>query len=305
MKSKDLLSIADLSREELHQILALASEVKRTDPGPLLKGKTLAMVFEKPSLRTRVSFDVAMYQLGGHAVYLSREEVGLGKREPIADAARVLSRYADMIMARVFAHQSVVDLARFASVPVINGLSDMEHPCQIIGDLLTIREKKGRLDGLSVAYIGDGNNVAASLFLGCVMVGAEFRIACPPGYEIPAEIVRKAEGIGPKGKSRPVSLRNSEEAVRGADVVYTDVWTSMGQEAEAEKRRRAFAGYQITADLLSRARPDALLMHPMPVHWGEELAEGLSDCPQSVLFDQAENRLHAQKAVLIEISKKG
>lgn len=300
MKSKDLLSIADLSREELHQILALASEVKRMDPGPLLKGKTLAMIFEKPSLRTRVSFDVAMYQLGGHAVYLSREEVGLGKREPIADAARVLSRYADLIMARVFAHQSVVDLARFASVPVINGLSDMEHPCQIIGDLLTIQEKKGRLDGLSVAYIGDGNNVATSLFLGCVMVGAEFRIACPPGYEIPAEIVRKA-GSGRK----LLPLRDPEEAVRGTDVVYTDVWTSMGQEAEAEKRRRAFAGYQITADLLSRARPDALLMHPMPVHWGEELAEGLSDCPQSVLFDQAENRLHAQKAVLIEISKRG
>ncbi len=303
MKSKDLLSMADLSREELDQILSLASKMKRTDPGPVLKGKTLAMVFEKPSLRTKVSFDVAMYQLGGHAIYLSKEEVGLGKREPIADAARVLSRYADLIMARVFAHQSVVDLARYASVPVINGLSDLEHPCQIVGDLLTIREKKGKLEGVTVAYIGDGNNVAGSLLLGCALVGAEFRIASPKGYDLPAGIVRKAEEICRNGARMMVAVRDPEEAARGADVVYTDVWTSMGQEAESEKRRRAFAGYQVTEKLLAQAKPDAILMHPMPVHWGEELAEGLSECPQSVLIDQAENRLHAQKAILAEISK--
>lgn len=298
MKSKDLLSIADLSREELLHILSHATEMKRKDPGPLLKGKTLAMIFEKPSLRTRVSFDIAMHQLGGHALYLLRDEVGLGKREPIADVARVLSRYVDAIMARVFAHRSVVELARYAGVPVINGLSDREHPCQTLADLLTICEKKGRLEGLTVAYVGDGNNVAASLLLGCALVGAAFRIACPEGYEIPAEIVQTAERIR---RGTHTIVRRPQEAAAGADVIYSDVWTSMGQEAESEKRRRDFQGYQVTADLLARARPDALLMHPMPVHHGEEFAPGIADAPQSVLIDQAENRLHAQKAVLAEM----
>jgi len=305
MKSKDLLSVADLNRKELLQLLASASEMKRNDPGPVLKGKTLAMIFEKPSLRTKVSFDVAMYQLGGHALYLSKEEVGLGKREPISDVAQVLSRYVDIIMARVFAHKSVVDLARYATVPVINGLSDTEHPCQIVGDLLTIREKKGKLEGLNVVYISDGNNVAASLLLGCALVGAHFKIACPEGYEIPKEIMETAKKIRAAKSQKIVTLRSPEEALAGADVVYTDVWTSMGQEAESQERHEIFKAYQITAELLAKAKADAILMHPMPVHYGEEFAEGMTESPQSVLIDQAENRLHAQKAILVELAGKG
>ncbi|MBT9149697.1 MAG: Ornithine carbamoyltransferase [Dehalococcoidia bacterium] len=305
MKSKDLLSVADLSGGDLQRILDSALAMKRKGTEPLLAGQTLAMIFEKPSLRTRVSFDVAMYQLGGHAIYLAGGEVGLGTREPMKDIAQVLSRYANLILARTFAHSTVESLAHYSTVPVINGLSDREHPCQAISDLLTIYEKKGELEGLMVAYIGDGNNVAASLLLACALAGSNFKFASPRGYEIENEIMGAARQIAATSKAEVVVAKSPQAAARGADVVYTDVWTSMGQEAEREKRRRDFAAYQVTAELLAQAKPDAILMHPMPVHHGEELAERLIDCPQSVLIDQAENRLHAQKAILVEMARKG
>ncbi|MCL0070765.1 ornithine carbamoyltransferase [Dehalococcoidia bacterium] len=302
MKSKDLLSVADLKPDDLQRILDNALAMKRKGTEPLLAGQTLAMIFEKPSLRTRVSFDVAMYQLGGHAIYLAGGEVGLGQREPMKDMALVLSRYADLIMARTFAHRTVESLARCATVPVINGLSDREHPCQAISDLLTIYERKGKPKGLTLAYIGDGNNVAASLLLACALIGMHFKVASPRGYEIEDEIVGVARGIATATGAQVVLAESPHVAVEGADVVYTDVWTSMGQENESEKRRRDFAGYQVTLELLAQAEPDAILMHPMPVHHGEEFAEGVIDCPQSVLIDQAENRLHAQKAILVEMA---
>jgi len=300
MKSKDFISIADLGPGELIRVLQRAIEMKTTGSEPLLAGKTLAMIFEKPSLRTRVSFDVAMYQLGGQALYISGDEVGLGRREPVPDLSRVLSRYVDLIMARTFSHGTVEALARHASVPVINGLSDREHPCQATADLLTILEKKGRLEGITLAYIGDGNNVASSLFLACVQTRISFRFASPAWYEIPWEILRLVKEIDPAHGF--FAAGSPEEAVQGADVIYTDVWTSMGQETESEKRRRDFRGYQLTPELLDQASPKAILMHPMPVHHGEEFAEGLIDSPQSVLIDQAENRLHAQKAILAELA---
>ncbi|MFO8009186.1 MAG: ornithine carbamoyltransferase [Dehalococcoidia bacterium] len=300
MKNRDLVSAADLSGDELFHLLDIAIRLKKEGSEPILAGKTLGMIFEKPSLRTRVSFDVAMYQLGGHAIYLSGDEVGLGKREPVEDLVRVLSRYVDFIMARTYAHSTIESLARHATVPVINGLSDLEHPCQAIADILTVYEKKGELQGLRLSFIGDGNNVASSLFLVCALSGIEFKISCPEGYEIPGAI----QQLGRRLTGRELIVnREPEDAAADADVIYTDVWTSMGQEAEGQKRRRDFAAYQITGNLLAKARPDVILMHPMPVHHGEELAEGLAHCPQSVLIDQAENRLHAQKAILVEMAK--
>jgi len=303
MKSKDLLSVADLGRDDLWRIMDSALDMKRKGTEPLLAGQTLAMIFEKPSLRTRVSFDVAMYQLGGQAIYLAGEEVGLGKREPVGDIAQVLSRYVNLIMARTFSHSTVEVLAQYAPVPVINGLSDREHPCQAISDLLTIYEKKGRLEGLTVAYVGDGNNVAASLLLACALVGTNFRIASPKGYQVPDGILALGRRFAKQSAAQLLLVKDPRNAVAGADVVYTDVWASMGQEAEREKRRQDFASYQITPELLAQAKPDAILMHPMPVHWEEELSERLASSPQSVLIDQAENRLHAQKAILVEMAR--
>ena len=301
MRSKDFISIADLGPKDFRRILDSALDMKQNGSGQVLAGKTMGMIFEKPSLRTRVSFEVGMYQLGGHAIYISKDEIGLGKREPISDVAQVLSRYVDLIMARTFAHSTVEALAQHASVPVINGLSDLEHPCQATADILTIYEKKGKLEGLTVTFIGDGNNVAASLFLACALAGIKFMIASPKGYGIPESILQIGNKIGPYGI---MATESSEEAVDGTDVVYTDVWTSMGQEDEIEQRRKDFAHFQITPQLLAKAKPDAILMHPMPVHHGEEFAEGLTDCPQSVLIDQAENRLHAQKAIMIELANR-
>jgi ornithine carbamoyltransferase len=300
MKGKDLLSIGDLSPDDVRRIIKKAIQMKKAGAmSTILAGKTLALIFEKPSLRTKVSFDVAMYQLGGHSVYLSQAEVGLGSREPIADVARTLSRYVDIIAARTFAHATVESLAKYASVPVINALSDGEHPCQALADIMTIYEKKGKLDGLTVAYIGDGNNVAISLFLACVLVGMNFRIASPKGYELSKGIVSLGR---PSRKDAQIALlKQPREAVEGADVVYTDVWTSMGQEAEAEKRRKAFAGYQVDARLMKLAAKGAIFMHPLPAHHDEEVAPGIIDSRQSVVFDQAENRLHVQKAILAEI----
>jgi ornithine carbamoyltransferase len=294
---KDLISITDVNSDEIQHLIKSAVDLKKGGRKLLLEGKTLALLFEKPSLRTRVSFDVAMSQLGGHAIYLSQAEVGLGEREPIADAARVLSRYVDGIVARTFAHHSVALLAKHASVPVINGLSDGEHPCQILSDLLTIHEKKGKLKGLTVAYIGDANNVANSLLLACSLVGVEFRISSPVGYELQDEVLTRAQKIGGQ-----ITLTvDPKEAAKDADVLYTDVWTSMGQEAEAERRRAAFARYQVNEELLSLAKSDVIFMHPLPAHYGEEIAEGLLESPHSVVFDQAENRLHMQKSILSKL----
>ena len=296
---KDLISIADLTSKDIQGLIQSAIELKSKRKSALLKGKTLAMIFEKPSLRTRVSFDVGMYELGGHSVYLSPAEVGLGKREPVADVARVLSRYVDGIMARTFAHDSVVQLAKYATVPVINGLSDEEHPCQILADLQTIYEKKGKLKGISVAYIGDANNVANSLLLACSIMEMEFWIACPKGYTPGDDILLKARG----NKGKVMITDDPRMAAQDADVIYTDVWTSMGQEAESAKRRKAFAGYQVNKKLLSVAKSDAIFLHPLPAHPGEEVAKGMLDVTQSVVFDQAENRLHMQKAILVKLMR--
>jgi ornithine carbamoyltransferase len=296
---KDLISIADLSSKDIQGLIENAVELKRKRIGTQLKGKTLAMIFEKPSLRTRVSFDVGMYELGGHSIYLSPAEIGLGKREPVEDVAEVLSRYVDGIMARTFAHDSIVQLAKHATVPVINGLSDEEHPCQILADLQTIYEKKGTLKGINVAYIGDANNVANSLLLACAIMGMEFWIACPVGYAPTDDIMLKA-----RGKKGQVMITDDPKiAVQDADVIYTDVWTSMGQEAESAKRRKAFAGYQVNSKLISAAQKDVIFMHPLPAHYGEEVAAGMLRKPQSVVFDQAENRLHMQKAILVKLMR--
>ena len=300
MKHKSLLSVADLTPEDISRVINRAIEMKRQGATDMLAGRTLALLFEKPSLRTRVSFDVAMYQLGGHTVYLSQNEVGLGSRESISDVARTLSRYVNVIAARTFAHSTVVSLAEHAGVPVINALSDKEHPCQALADILTIYEKKDRLAGLTVAYVGDGNNVANSLLLASALAGVNFKIATPKGYEVSDEVVDIGRGLA-QGGARILLVEQPRVAVEGANVVYTDVWTSMGQETEADERRRAFAGYQVTAELMSLAAADAILMHPLPAHRDEEIAPGLIESPQSVVFDQAENRLHVQKAILAEI----
>mgnify|MGYP001070056457 CR=1 FL=1 len=298
---KDLLSVSDLSAEEISSLMEQAWVMKQKGTQALLSGRTLALLFEKPSLRTRVSFDIAMHQLGGYTVYLSPGEVGLGQREPIADIARVLSRYVDCIAARTFSHQTLLTLAKYSSVPIINALSDWEHPCQALSDLFTIYEKRGKFSGLTLAFIGDGNNVANSLLLAASLTGMNFHIASPPGYEIKKEILNQAQKFASSSGSQIKLSSEPREAVKNADIVYTDVWASMGQEAEVEKRRLAFSHYQVDDKLLALARGDALFMHPLPAHHGEEISPGLLDDPQSVVFDQAENRLHLQKALLAKI----
>jgi ornithine carbamoyltransferase len=298
---KDLLSIADLNHKEIEQLIKQAQRMKQEGAAPLLSGRTLALLFEKPSLRTRVSFEMAMYQLGGHSIYLSPEEVGLGKRESEADIARVLCRYVDGIAARTFSQETLHILAGHSSVPVINALSDLEHPCQALSDLLTIYERKGRLSGLTLVFIGDGNNVANSLLLSACLVGMNFRLASPPGYEIKGEVLIKGKGFAARSGSQILLTNDPHEAAKGADIIYTDVWVSMGQEAEAKKRRRAFSGYQVDNKLLNLAKRGVLFMHPLPAHHGEEIAAGLLDDPRSVVFDQAENRLHLQKALLVKL----
>jgi len=302
VKDKDLLSVADLSPKDIERLIAKALEGKQKEGISIpLSGKVLALVFEKPSLRTRVSFEVAIRRLGGHAFYLSPEEVGLEKREPVSDVARVLSRYVDGIIARTFSHQTLEILAQYATVPVINALSDLEHPCQALADILTIYERRGKLQGLTLAFIGDGNNVAHSLLLAASLTGLNFCIASPPGYEVGEKILRLAKGFAQRSGSYILLTTDPAEAAKYADIVYTDVWTSMGQEKERVQRRVAFTGYQVDSELLSKAKKDVLLMHPMPAHHGEEIAQGLIDSPASVVFDQAENRLHLQKALLAEI----
>jgi len=301
MKGKDLLSIADLGGEDIRLLISDAIDMKARGWLSMLSGKTLALMFEKPSLRTRVSFELAMRQLGGQTIYLSPAEVGLGQREAVSDVARVLSRYVDAIAARTFSHQTLEVLASYSSVPVINALSDWEHPCQALADLLTIYERKGELNGLTLAFVGDGNNVARSLMLAASLTGMNFRIASPPGYAIDDRVVHLAQSSTVSSGAEILCTDDPRLAVSRADIVYTDVWASMGQEAEAEVRRKIFAGYQVNSELLSLAREDAILMHPLPAHHGEEVAEGVLDSPKSVVFDQAENRLHLQKALLAEI----
>ena len=301
MRGRDLLSIRDLSPDELDMLLRTALSMKRDGSRPLLEGKTAALVFEKPSLRTRVSFEVGMKQLGGSAIYLSQSEVGLGQREPVEDVARVLSRYVAGIVARTYAQETLTSLAAAADVPVVNALSDDEHPCQALADLLTVREKKGRLAGVRIAFIGDGNNVSASLALAAALAGAEFIIASPPDYALTPDVVGAAREWARRTGGAIETVVSPEEAARGADVVYTDVWTSMGQEAERRKRIEAFQGYQVDAELMSLAKPDAIFMHDLPAHRGEEITQEVIEGPQSVVFQQAENRLHAQKALLAAI----
>jgi ornithine carbamoyltransferase len=299
------LSIAEHSAAQLNSLLDLAvrlkKELKAGGNHPVLQGKFLGMIFQKPSLRTRVSFDVGMRQLGGDALYISPAEIGIGQRESIPDISRVLSGYVDGIMARVFAHRHVTELAAYASVPVINGLSDYNHPCQAMADALTLLEHFGGLRGLTMAYIGDGNNMATSLIHLCAILGMHFSIASPEGYELPADVVERAEEYASASGSRLSLLRNPEEAVRGADVLYTDAWTSMGQEEETARREKAFAGYQINAGLLAKAGPRAVVLHCLPAHRGQEITDEVADGPKSLIFPQAENRLHAQKAILVHV----
>ncbi len=301
MKGKHLLSISDLSGEDIRSLISDAVGMKAQGWLSLLDRKILALIFEKPSLRTRVSFEVAMQQLGGQAIYLSPAEVGLGERESVPDVARVLSRYVDVIAARTFSHHSLEILANYSAVPVINALSDLEHPCQALADLLTIYEKKGELSGLTLAFIGDGNNVAHSLMLAASLTEMNFRFASPKGYAVQERILLTAQGYAKESGAEIFCTEKPHLAVSGADVVYTDVWTSMGQEAEAEARRQIFADYQVNSELLSLAKVDAILMHPLPAHHGEEVAKGILDIPRSVVFDQAENRMHLQKALLAQM----
>lgn len=305
MKKKDLLSVADFTADEVGGLLEQALLIKRREKLPVLKEKTLALLFEKASLRTRVSFEMAMCQMKGKALYLSPEEVGLGRREPASDVARVLSRYVDCIAARTFSHETLRLLAEYASVPVINALSDAEHPCQAFTDIFTIYEQRGDLSGLTLAYIGDGNNVANSLLLAAAKVGINFRIASPPGYEVAQEVLRLGEKFAAASGGSILLTDDPQQAVKDADVVYTDVWVSMGQEAERDKRRRDFSSYRVDGDLLSLAGRDALFMHPLPAHRGEEVSENVIDDPRSIVFEQAENRLHVQKALLAKILGEG
>lgn len=299
---KHFLAIADLSPAEFQLYLTTAQKLKakwrKGGNKPMLKNKTLGMVFQKPSLRTRVSFDMAMLQLGGQALYLSPNEIGLGQRESIADVARVLSRYVDGIMARVFAHAHVVELAQSASVPVINGLSDLEHPCQAMADVLTIVEHLGKLKGLNVAFFGDGNNVARSLMYACALGGANFVCASPKGYALDDASVQTACKMAEKSGSTITLTEDPQFAARNADVLYTDVWASMGQEVEASERAKIFPPYQINAELVALAKRKAIVLHCLPAHRGAEITDEVMDGPHSAVFDQAENRMHAQKAIV-------
>jgi len=302
-RPKDFISIHDRAPGEIAALLDLADAIKK-EPGryrTALSGKTLAMIFEKSSTRTRVSFEAGMYQLGGLAMFLSSRDLQIGRGEPIADTARVLSRYVDGIMARTFAHATVTELARHATVPVINGLTDLLHPCQVMADLQTIREAFGTLDGVKLAYVGDGNNMAHSLMFGGAKTGMSVAIASPAGYEPKAEIVAQARADARDTGARIEVTDDPREAVEGARVVYTDVWASMGQEEEAQARREKFAGYSVTEALMERAAGDAIFLHCLPAHRGEEVSASVADGPRSRIFDEAENRLHAQKAVLVSL----
>ncbi|WP_410061657.1 ornithine carbamoyltransferase [Ruminococcus sp.] len=298
---KHLLKMLDLSKEEILDILNLADQLKYENKNGIehhiLKGKTLGMIFQKSSTRTRVSFETGMYQLGGQALFLSNRDLQIGRGEPVQDTARVLSRYLDGIMIRTFEQKEVEDLAKYGSIPVINGLTDFCHPCQVLADLMTIREFKGRFEGLKMCYIGDGNNMANSLIVGGLKVGMEVSIACPKDYQPAAEVLEFAKGYGDKFSMTDVPL----EAAKDADVLFTDVWTSMGEEAETEKRMIAFKGYQINDDIMAVAKADAMVQHCLPAHREEEITEKVFEAHANEIFEEAENRLHAQKAVMVKV----
>jgi ornithine carbamoyltransferase len=302
---RHFLSIAEHSPEELQHLLDLAERLKKEHNGggnkPLFLGKVLGMVFQKPSLRTRVSFDMAMRHLGGDALYISPAEIGIGQRESVADISRVLSGYVDAIMARVFAHDHVLEMAKYSRVPVINGLSDYNHPCQAMADALTLQEHFGGLAGRKIAYIGDGNNVATSLLHLCAKLGMHFNIASPESYSLEDSVIRQAQEFARSSGSRMAFYRRPEEAVADADAVYTDTWVSMGQEEQSEQRLAAFAGYQVNTRLLRMAKPDAVVLHCLPAHRGQEITDEVADGPQSLIFQESENRLHAQKAILVAL----
>jgi ornithine carbamoyltransferase len=299
------VSIRDLARQEIEGLFALTSDVKdrltRDEPHPILRGRTLALIFEKPSLRTRVTFEVAMTHLGGHAIYLAPQDIRLGARETVEDAARNLSRWVDGIVARTFDHGIVEQLAQYAEVPVINGLTDLLHPCQVLSDLFTLREKRGALGGLRVAFIGDGNNVCNSWLTGAAKTGIHLTVACPKGYEPNRDVAAKArEEAAATGATLDI-MHDPVRAAREADVLYTDVWTSMGQEAERDQRLRDFQGFQVNQALVDLARKDVVVMHCLPAHRGEEITDEVMDGPHSIILDQAENRLHVQKAILVTL----
>jgi ornithine carbamoyltransferase len=302
---KHFISLADHSPEEIQELLTLAGKLKEAwrkgGNEPVLHGKSLALVFQKPSLRTRVSFELAMVQLGGYALYLSPNEISMGGRESVPDVARVLSGYVDAIMARVFSHDHILQLAQYATVPVINGLSDYNHPAQGFADLFTILEQKGTLENVTVAYIGDGNNVARSLLFGAMKTGMNFKIATPAGYTLNEEDLTEAEQMRIADSQKIEVYQDPGRAVNQADVIYTDVWTSMGQEAETAARLKVFPPYQINQELVSQAKSDCLVMHCLPAHRGEEITDEVADGPNAVIFQQAENRLHAQKAILYRL----
>jgi ornithine carbamoyltransferase len=306
MKHKDFIEIHDYTAEEVLAIFELARDIKAKPRKfrDALEGQTLAMIFEKSSTRTRVSFEAGMFQLGGHALFLSARDIQLGRGEPITDTAQVLSRYVDGIMARTFAHSTVTDLAKHGSVPVINGLTDLSHPCQAMTDYFTAWEKfGGELRGRKIAYVGDGNNMAHSLMFGAPKVGMDIAVACPAGYAPDPAIVAQAGEHAKAAGTKMIITTSIEEAVRDADIVETDVWASMGQEAEAEKRKQDFAGWIVDARLMALARKEAIFMHCLPAHRGEEVSAEVIDGPQSVIFDEAENRLHVQKAIMVTLMK--
>lgn len=299
---KHLLSLHDLTIEEIEQILKLSEKLKRQQKEGvqhhILKGKTLGMIFTKSSTRTRVSFEVGMYQLGGQALFLSSNDIQLGRGETIYDTAQVLSRYLDGIMIRTFKHSDVEDLSKYGSIPIINGLTDLMHPCQILADLFTVYEHKGALKGLKMAYVGDGNNIAHSLLHGCAKVGMDVAVAAPKGYECDKSIIAEAQEDAKVSGSRVLITEDPAEAIKDADVVYTDTWVSMGQEAEKERRLKIFTPYQVNRELFSKAKEDVIFLHCLPAYRGYEVTEEVIDGPQSVIFDEAENRLHVQKAIM-------
>ncbi|SFJ27157.1 ornithine carbamoyltransferase [Paenibacillus sp. UNC496MF] len=305
LKGRDFIELTDYTPEEIRYLIDLAIELKRKQKAGEthhpLKGKTLGMIFEKSSTRTRVSFEVGMYQLGGQALFLSRNDLQIGRGETVSDTAQTLSRYLDGMMIRTFAHRTVIELARAATVPVINGLTDLAHPCQVLADYQAVLEHKGRLAGLKIAYIGDGNNMVHSLLIGAAKLGLHMSVATPEGYEPDADVVRMTKEYAAESGSRIHVCRDPREAIADADVVYTDVWASMGFEAEQKERELAFADYQVNEELARHAKPDFVFMHCLPAHRGEEVSEGVIDGKHSIIFDQAENRLHAQKAVMAAI----
>lgn len=305
LKGRDMIELDEYSTEEIQFLLDSAIEIKRKQKNgevyQPLKGKTIGLIFEKSSTRTRVSFEAGMFQLGGHALFLSKNDIQLGRGEPISDTAQVMSRYLDGLMIRTFGHDNVINLAKYSSIPVINGLSDMAHPCQVLADLQTVLEHKGKLKGLKMAFIGDGNNMAHSLLIGGAKMGMHVAVASPKGYEADASIVKLSEEIAAQTGGKITITQDPIEAAKDADVIYTDVWASMGFEEEQAQREAAFADYQVNEELVKAAKPDYLFLHCLPAHRGEEVSEGVIDGANSVIFDQAENRLHAQKALMVAL----